>query len=267
MTFDEYMRDVVEEMSRKSVALRRDYAQHRPSAGINREDLVANFLRNHLPERFGVSTGLVISHDGMFSNEADLVVFDKPNNSPLYPDVRKKLWPVEALYALIEVKTQLNPRDLTDAISKFRKFKKLQRRFRFVKGRQNITESLAILWSFDSSSPETLKNSLTSMLGVIPSNERPDFVVVPGKLVVKSGSYLEISKLGQPNSPHRNSLVQRYGNDLSPLLPNPVEVDDLGDDSLMAWYVLFDSWLRQAGERFPDPIEYLPRDRIWGKRV
>lgn len=267
MTFDEYMRDVVEEMNRKSAALRRDFAQHRPSAGINREDLVANFLRNHLPERFGVSTGLVISPDGMFSNEADLVVFDRLNNSPLYPDVQKKLWPVEALYALIEVKTQLTPRDLMDAISKFRKFKKLQRRFRFVQGRQNITDSLAILWSFDSSSPETLKNNLTSTLGTIPSTERPDFVVVPGRLVAKSGSYLEISKLGQPNSAHRNSLVQRHGNDLSSLLPNPVEVDDLGDDSLMAWYVLFDSWLRQAGERFPDPIEYLPRDRIWGKRV
>ena len=64
MTFDEYMRDVVEEMNRKSAALRRDYAQHRPSAGINCEDLVGNFLRNHLPERFGVSTGLIISHDG-----------------------------------------------------------------------------------------------------------------------------------------------------------------------------------------------------------
>ena len=267
MTFDEYMRDVVEEMTRKSAALRRDYAQHRPSAGINREDIVANFLRNHLPERFGVSTGLIISHDGMFSNEADLVVFDKPNNSPLYPDVQKKLWPVEALYALIEVKIQLNPRDLTDAISKFRTFKKLQRRFRHVRGSQSITDSLAILWSFDSSSPETLKTNLTSALENIPSVERPDLVVVPGKLVAKSGSYLETSKLGQPNSPHRNSLVARHGNDLSSLLPDAVEVDDLGDNSLMAWYVWFDSWLRQAGVRFPDPIEYLPRDMIWGERV
>ena len=267
MTFDEYMRDVVEEMSRKSAALRRDYAQHRPSAGINREDLVANFLRNHLPERFGVSTGLIISHDGMFSNEADLVVFDKPNNSPLYPDVQKKLWPVEAIYALIEVKTQLNPRDLTDAISKFQKFKRLRRQFRHVKESQNIYDSLAILWSFDSSSAETLKRNLTTEFEKIPLVERPDFVVVPGKLVAKSGSYLEISKLGQLNSPHRNSLVERYGNDLSALLPNAVEVDDLGDNSLMAWYVWFDSWLRQAGVRFPDPIEYLPKDMIWGRRV
>lgn len=191
MTFAEYMRDVVQEMSRKSAALRRDYAQHRPSAGVNREDLVANFLRSHLPDRFGVSTGLIISHDGIFSNEADLVVFDKPNNSPLYPDVQKKLWPVEALYALIEVKTQLNPRDLTDAISKCRKFKKLQRRFCQVRDSQNITDSLAVLWSFDSSSPETLKTNLTTALEKIPLVERPDFVVVPGKLVTKSGSYLE----------------------------------------------------------------------------
>ena len=267
MTFDEYMRDVVDEMNRKSAALRRDYAQHKPSAGTNREDLVANFLRNHLPERFGVSTGLVISHDGMFSNEADLVIFDKPNNSPLYPDVQKKLWPVEALYALIEVKSQLNPRDLQDAISKFRKFKRLQRLFRHVKDNQSITDSLAILWSFDCSSPVTLKKNLTDALESVPLSERPDFVVVPSKLVAKSGSYLEISKLGQPNSPHRNRLIEQYGNDLSGLLPNVVEVDNLGENSLMAWYVWFDSWLRQAGARFPDPIEYLPKNMIWGMRV
>ena len=81
----------------------------------------------------------------MFSNEADLVVFDKPNNSPLYPDVQKKLWPVEALYALIEVKTQLNRRDLTDAIYKFRKFKRLQRRISVC---ERVVRILLIPWQY-----------------------------------------------------------------------------------------------------------------------
>lgn len=267
MTFDAYMRDVAEEMRRKSAAIRRDFAAHRPSAGSNREDLVATFLREHLPERFGVGTGLIVSHDGEFSNEADLVVFDKLNNSPLYPGVNKKLWPVEAIYALIEVRTQLSPRDVEDVVLKVRRFKKLRRRFRAMRTGLYIADSLAIIWSFESPNPVIVKETLVDALSQVSSNERPDFVVVPDKLVAKSGSYLELSKLGQENSPHRDALVARHGSDLSSLVPDLVEVYDLGANSLMGWYVWMDSWLRQAGERFPDPAEYLPKNIKLGERI
>lgn len=72
---------------------------------------------------------MVISHDGAFSNQADLVVVDALNNSPLYGTARNQLWPVEAVYSLIEVKTTLSPGELRDAIAKGRKFKSLPRRF------------------------------------------------------------------------------------------------------------------------------------------
>lgn len=66
MKLVEYMEDVANEISRQSTALRRDFSQHRLSTGENRQDLVENFLLSHLPERFGVSSGFVVSHDGMF---------------------------------------------------------------------------------------------------------------------------------------------------------------------------------------------------------
>lgn len=49
---------------------------------------------------------MVISHEGLFSNQADLVVVDALNNSPLYGTSRNQLWPVEAVYSLLEVKTR-----------------------------------------------------------------------------------------------------------------------------------------------------------------
>jgi len=208
---------------------------------------------------------LIISHDGDCSNEADLVIFDRINNTPLYPGFGKELWPVEAVYTLIEVKSNLPPGELKDAISKFRKFKNLKREFLSVKDGPRITDSLAILWSFDSSHPETLKKNLESEIADVPTAELPDFIVVPGKLVVQLGSYLEIANIGQPNSAHRNSLPQQYNNDSN--FSNEIKVYNFGDDSLMIWYVWFDSWLRHAGERFYDPLKYLPKNTIWGKRV
>ena len=267
MALAEYLEDVAEEMRHESAAIRRDFAKHRPSGGANREDLVKRFLTGHLPKRFGVSTGLVISHDGLFSNQADLVVVDDQNNAPLHPQSRNKLWPVEAVYALIEVKTELSPSELAKAIRSGRNFKRLRRAFCTTKSPQIINDSLFVIWSFESPSPQTLKTNLLQALSEVPPAEQPDLVVVPDRLVAKSGSYLELARLGQPNSPYRRQLQYQHGSDLSALLPEPVDVFDLGKDSLLAWYVWFDLWLRQAGTRFTDPIAYLPPNRTWGIKV
>lgn len=267
MILPEYLSDVAREMRAKSAAIRRDFASHRLSAGENREDLVADFLVNHLPRKFGISSGMVISHEGVFSKQADLVVVDEQNNAPLYAATRNKLWPVEAVYALIEVKTTLHPTELADSIAKGRKFKALKRRFCETGQAQRIADSLFIIWAFDSAASSTVKANLGSALVGVPRSEQPDLIVVPDRFVARAGAYLEISKLGQPNSPHRAQFHARFGENLELLLPEQAEVDDFGENALMAWYVWFDSWLRQAGSRLTDPTAYLPMDQVFGRRV
>jgi uncharacterized protein DUF6602 len=267
MILPEYLSDVARDMRAKSAAIRRDFASHRLSAGENREDLVSEFLVNHLPRKFGVSSGMVISHDGLFSNQADLVVVDEQNNAPLYAAARNKLWPVEAVYALIEVKTTLHPADLEDAIAKGRKFKALKRRFCEAGQVQRIADSLFVIWAFDSAATATVKANLVVALAGIPRSEQPDLIVVPDRFVARAGSYLEIARLGQANSPHRAQLHAQHGSNLEPLFPEPAEVGELGENALMAWYVWFDSWLRQAGSRLTDPLAYLPPDQTYGRVV
>jgi hypothetical protein len=267
MTLPEYLADVARELRAKSAAIRRDFASHRLSAGENREDLVERFLIEHLPKRFGVSTGLVISHDGLFSNQAHLVVVDDQNNAPLYGTTRNKLWPVEAVYALIEVKTSLTPSDLSDAIAKGRRFKTLKRRFCEAGALQRSTDSLFVIWAFDSPSPSVFKANILESLTGVPRPEQPDFFIVPDRLVAKSGSYLDLARLGQVGSPYRRKLEAQHGSNLTTLIPDTAEVDDLRENSLMAWYVWFDSWLRQAGARLTDPIAYLSPGQIFGQRV
>ena len=43
-----------------------------------------------------------------------------------------------------------------------------------------------------------------------------------------------------------------------------VEVDDPSKSSLLAWYVCFDSWIREAGLRFQAPD---PRNEIFGRQL
>lgn len=267
MLLPEYLSDVAREMRARSASIRRDFATHRPSAGDNREELVQEFLRTHLPKKFGVSSGMIISHDGKFSNQADLVVVDERNNAPLYGATRNQLWPVEAVYSLIEVKTTLSPTELEDSIAKGRRFKRMNRRFCQAGEPQRLQESLFVIWAFDAASPETFKVNLQRLLAPVPRAEQPDLIVVPDKFVVRTGQYLELSTLGQVGSAHRQQLHTQYGGNLDALIADPIQLYDLGENALMAWYVFFDSWLRQAGSRLTDPIAYLPPDQIFGKSV
>ena len=267
MTLHKYLTDITHEMKHRSDAIRRDF-RHNLSAGENRQDLVEKFLVDHLPKRFGVSTGFVVSHDGEYSNQADLVVVDNQNNAPLYPDSMNKIWPVESVYALIEVKTNLDKRDIEDSVYKCRRFKSLQRRFCPTGGNlQRTNSTLFVIWGFESPDPITLKVNLVAELSDVPSAERPDLVVVPDQVVAKSGTYLEIAKIGEPGSQYRRDIESRLSGDLSSVMPDCVEMDNLGENSLLAWYVWFDSWLRQAGSRFTDPIAYLPPNQHFGIRI
>ena len=254
-------------MRARSASIRRDFASHRLSAGENREDLVRIFLRDHLASRFGVSSGMVISHNGLFSNQADLIVTDNLNNSPLYAGSSNKLWTAESVFAMVEVKTTLTLPELRDSIAKARHFKTLPRKFADAGHGQRIHDSLFVIWAFDSPAVETIKENLVNELAGVPRAEQPDLVVVPDRLVARAGTYFELSSFGQPTSSHRQQLSQHYGTTLPAIMTQTLEVYDMGENALLAWYVWFDSWLRQAGERLTTLSNYLPADRIYGRLV
>ena len=266
MEMDKYWKDVVGRMAIQSDAIRRDFAQHRPSAGDNREDIVEKFLKQHLPKRFGIGTGFVFSHDDKLSNQADLLIVDDHNNSSFYPDDRNQLWPVEAVYALIEVKTNLNRYELDMAVTKGRRFKSLPRNFLDAGQGMRIADSLFVIWSFESPEVVTVKRNLIELLNGVPREEQPDLIVVPGRFVAMAGSFHELSQRGQPGSKYRAQLVSQHGGSLPPFREQSL-VYELGPDSLMGWYIWFDSWLRQVGSRFTDLTKYLPANQIFGRQI
>ena len=112
-----------------------------------------------------------------------------------------------------------------------------------------------------------MKDNLLEVLAEVSRAEHPDFVIVPDRLIAQADSYLELSRLGQPESQHRRQLEASFGRDITSLISEVVEVYDLGENSLLAWYVWFDSWLRQAGSRLTYPVAYLPPDAVFGRRV
>jgi hypothetical protein len=269
MDIHEYFADISEELKRKSDRVRKGFASHRPSAGENREEIIGDdLLRPYLPKTFGVGTGLVLSSSGELSKQADLLVVNQSWNAPLYPTGANQIWLVEAVYALIEVKTSLSPSTLEDAFEKCRRFKTLPRQFDDGPDvRPRIGDSLFVLWAFDGPSPETAKENIVAALEGVPRDEQPDIVVVLNSIIATAGRYRELVKIGQEGSPYRQQVMGQSGWDIDRAMGEPVEVMNLGPNTLLAFIMWLTSWLKQAGPRSaPLLTAYMP-DRIWGHLI
>lgn len=79
---------------------------HYGERGRNDEKYLVEFLKKILPHRFGLGTGFIVSSDisQTRSNQTDIIIIDKFWNSPLYQELAAEVYPIETVFATIEVK-------------------------------------------------------------------------------------------------------------------------------------------------------------------
>jgi hypothetical protein len=102
--------------------------RHKGEKGRKREHGLGMFLREHLPERYGVATGEIIPFEGkMAAPQCDLIVYDRLT----YPIIGKssavQQVPYESVYSVIEVKSQITAADLRSTSEKFLAIRRLPR--------------------------------------------------------------------------------------------------------------------------------------------
>ncbi len=97
---------------------------HSGDKGENREEFLIEFLREHLPKRYGVTKGEVITKEGLRSHAIDIIIYDAINCPILYAG-KTSILPIEGVYGIIEVKSSLSKSEFDDASEKITAFKKL----------------------------------------------------------------------------------------------------------------------------------------------
>lgn len=96
---------------------------HYGERGRIAEEIIKNVLTRILPRRFSVGTGVIFSADGQLSAQTDIVIYDNFHNSPLLSEFGTCIFPVEIVYATVEVKSVLTKKELRtsmDAIMRLR---------------------------------------------------------------------------------------------------------------------------------------------------
>ena len=112
-------------------AAERRFNLHNFDSGAGVEDIVREELGNLLPERYSVHAGVVSDRRGSTAGDCDLVVRDAAWSPLIKPGAtggsRRYHFPIEGLYAGVEIKQTLGPGELDAAMRKLVVLARLER--------------------------------------------------------------------------------------------------------------------------------------------
>lgn len=98
--------------------------EHNLEDGKYREFLVKRILSKIVPSKYEITNGFVIDSDNNKSDEMDIIIYDKSYVPPFF-DETYTVVPIEAVIAVIQVKTTLTWDQLTSSIKNLNSIDKL----------------------------------------------------------------------------------------------------------------------------------------------
>jgi hypothetical protein len=102
-------------MWREFERLKRDGITNRTDEGEYLERILIDFLSCYLPRKLSVGRGYVMNEDGNTSLQQDVIIYNADNYVLLRNTDGFQVYPVESVYAVIEVKSTLSKQVLKDA--------------------------------------------------------------------------------------------------------------------------------------------------------
>lgn len=99
--------------------------EHNLEDGKYREYLVKKVLDKIVPSKYSITNGFIIDSDNNISQEMDVIIYDK-NYVPPFFDETYTVVPIEAVIAVIQVKTTLNKKTLSDSITNLNSINRLK---------------------------------------------------------------------------------------------------------------------------------------------
>jgi hypothetical protein len=96
--------------------------KHNPTIGNLREEYIRGILEKLIPQNFKVGSGFVVhSHNNKISPQIDLVVADKSKSPDFNLSQNIELFPIETVYTIIEIKSELTNKCFTQVLKQNKK--------------------------------------------------------------------------------------------------------------------------------------------------
>jgi hypothetical protein len=109
---DHYFASIYNKLEADALLFNRELP-HAGLLGAENENAIAEVLRQFLPEKYGIEVNaLVIDRFGKVSRQADIVIYDAATQARFF----RKVYPIEIVYAVIEVKTSMSATEARDSL-------------------------------------------------------------------------------------------------------------------------------------------------------
>lgn len=206
------LRDYFEQLSLRLSAERGTSSifPNRSDAGTSREDVLKQFLEEHIPSCCSVvKGGFIFNLDGAESKQIDLIVLN--DLAVRFEHHSCAFSCIEGTIAAISVKTSLDGNQLDDALLNIASIPKMPDGAGnlinpLIKGRESFQDyPMKIIFAFDGPEMVNVTERLKIFFAAhpeIPSNRKPDLIIVNRKYV--------ITHIGP------NPRMQRDGKEISP---------------------------------------------------
>ena len=142
--------------------------EHGTSQGTASEQQWLELLEAYLPKRYRAAPGFVINAEGRRSRQIDIVIYDELGSPPLFPHAAGVHLPVESVYGVFEVKTEIHRDFLNEAGEKVASVRELR-------AEGSVREILGGLLAISSVWAEGgFARNLEGALGRLPEGHRID---------------------------------------------------------------------------------------------
>lgn len=157
---------------------------HNGEMGRANELALTQLVTSLLPAGAGVGTGVVIDSEGGRSAQTDLVIYDKGAQPQILAHSTQLLFPVETVFAVVEVKTTVSSAEIHDAGRKFASVRKL-----VPAGAGRVP--LAAFFGYSATSAPSAR---AGELNALPAEQSPDVACIldPGVVSSRSGHELKM---------------------------------------------------------------------------
>ena len=115
-----------DDIQQKLAIVRRSFA-HPGTKGDASEAVWLELLQTYLPKRYSAASAHVVDSKGAFSDQIDVVVFDRQYSPFIFTYQGQTIIPAESVYAAFEAKQSINAEQVTYAQAKVASVRRLHR--------------------------------------------------------------------------------------------------------------------------------------------
>jgi hypothetical protein len=265
---DSYFEYLASVMAAESTALGEFYSKHRGELGRNREYILRRILQQHMPSKFGFSSGFVLfSTDSKISTQQDIIIYDRINHPILFDNTPSPLFPLTAIQGLIEIKSNLTQAELESSIKKACDVKQNLRKsltcFETETGAP-ILEPLNLLFAFESPPLTNIKTSFIEKTKDYELKDKIDIICVLNKGILISGNYFKISRFGQNGSAFQ-AQNQDNTDAIKKKFPHDLDCMELNQNAFLVFFGYMLSYLLKRKTPWFEMHPFLEREKNLGR--